>query len=149
MEASVSVIVVDVNDGTRRGLCRRLGQEPGLAGVGQAPAAAEGGGAVEVAVKGGALANAVIVIDSIAKGKAWAPVQAKPLLDQKGCRFIPSLMVVPRDGDLDILNSDPWLHNIHTYEITGAARRTLFNFGQPDQGKKLSKPVKLRSGEWV
>jgi hypothetical protein len=104
---------------------------------------------VEVAVKGGALANAVVVIDGIAKGKAWALPQAKPLLDQKGCRFIPSLMVVPRDGDLDILNSDPVLHNIHTYEIIGAARRTLFNFGQPDQGKKLSKPVKLRSGEWV
>ena len=91
---------------------------------------------VEVAVKGGALANAIVVIEGIEKGKAWAPLVAKPLLDQKGCRFIPALMVVPRNGDLDILNSDPVLHNIHTYEIIGSARRTLFNFGQPDQGKK-------------
>ena len=104
---------------------------------------------VEVAVKGGALGHAVIVIDGIEKGKAWMQPQQKPLLDQKGCRFIPDLMIVPRDADLDILNSDPVLHNIHTYEIIGAARRTLFNFGQPDQGKKLSKPVKLRQGEWV
>ena len=36
MERSVSVIVVDTNDGTRRGLCRRLGQEPGLAVIGEA-----------------------------------------------------------------------------------------------------------------
>jgi hypothetical protein len=104
---------------------------------------------VEVAVKGGALANAVVVIDGIGKGKAWAPPQQKPLLDQKGCRFTPYLMVVQKDGDVDILNSDPVLHNIHTYEIIGAARRTLFNFGQPNQGQKLSKPVKLRQGEWV
>ena len=102
---------------------------------------------VEVAVKGGALANAVVVIDGIARGKAWAP--QKGLLDQKGCRFIPPMLVVPKGGDLDILNSDPVLHNIHTYEIIGSARRTLFNFGQPNQGQKLSKPVNLRRGEWV
>ena len=104
---------------------------------------------VEVAVKGGALGNAVVVLDGIAKGKAWTPAQQKPLLDQKGCRFTPPLMVVPKGGDLDILNSDPVLHNIHTYEIIGAARRTLFNFGQPNQGQKLTKPINLRQGEWV
>ena len=102
---------------------------------------------VEVAVRGGALGNAVVVIDGIAKGKAWAP--QKPLLDQKGCRFIPPMMIVPKGGDVDILNSDPVLHNIHTYEIIGSARRTLFNFGQPNQGQKLRKPVNLRRGEWV
>ena len=46
MEASVSVIVVDVNDGTRRGLCRRLGQEPGLAVIGEATEAVEALGMV-------------------------------------------------------------------------------------------------------
>jgi hypothetical protein len=34
-------------------------------------------------VKGGALANAVVVIDGIAKGKAWAPLQAKLGLSDK------------------------------------------------------------------
>lgn len=104
---------------------------------------------VEVAVNNGALENAVVVIDGIAKGKAWVAAQQRPLLDQKGCRFIPGMMVVPKGGDLDILNSDPVLHNIHTYEILGSARRTLFNFGQPNQGSKLTKPIKVRRGEWV
>lgn len=104
---------------------------------------------VEVAVNNGALANAVVVIDGIAKGKAWVAQQQKPLLDQKGCRFIPGMMVVTKGGDLDILNSDPVLHNIHTYEIIGPARRTLFNVGQPIQGSTITKPLKLRSGEWI
>lgn len=104
---------------------------------------------VEVAVSNGALANAVVVIDGIAKGKAWVAQQQKPLLDQKGCRFIPGMMVVTKGGDLDILNSDPVLHNIHTYEIIGPARRTLFNVGQPIQGSTITKPLKLRSGEWI
>jgi hypothetical protein len=104
---------------------------------------------VEVAVKNGALENAVVVLDGIAKGKGWVAAQQKPLLDQKGCRFIPAIMMVPKGGDLDILNSDPVLHNIHSYEIIGSARRTLFNFGQPDQGQRLTKPINVRRGEWV
>lgn len=104
---------------------------------------------IEVAVKNGALENAVVIIDGIAKGKAWAAAQQKPLLDQKGCVFTPPMMVVPKGGDLDILNSDPVLHNIHTYEIIGSARRTLFNFGQPNQGQRLTKPINVRRGEWV
>ena len=46
MEASVSVIVVDANDGTRRGLCRRLGQEPGIVVIGEATEAVEALGMV-------------------------------------------------------------------------------------------------------
>ena len=46
MERSVSVIVVDTNDGTRRGLCRRLGQEPGLVVIGEATEAVEALGMV-------------------------------------------------------------------------------------------------------
>ena len=104
---------------------------------------------IEVAVKNGALENAVVVIDGIEKGKAWAAAGKKPLLDQKGCRFIPPMMVVPKGGDLDILNSDPVLHNIHSYEVVGTTRRTLFNFGQPNQGQTLTKAVSVRRGEWV
>lgn len=105
---------------------------------------------VEVAVNNnGALTNTVVIIDGIAKGKAWGAQQQKLLMDQRGCRFIPPMMVVPKGGELDILNSDPVLHNIHTYEIIGSARRTLFNVSQPIQGSTITKPLKLRSGEWV
>jgi hypothetical protein len=104
---------------------------------------------VEVAVKNGALANAAVVVEGIARGKPWSAQLQKPLLDQKGCRFLPPMLLVRKGGELDIQNSDPVLHNIHSYEIIGTARRTLFNFGQPNQGQRLSKPVNVRRGELI
>ena len=71
---------------------------------------------VEVNAKGGNLAGAVVYIAKIDKGKAWGESE-KPVLDQKGCRFTPGVMVVKKDADLTIRNSDPVLHNIHTYEV--------------------------------
>lgn len=97
---------------------------------------------VEVNAKGGNLAGAVVYIAKIDKGKAWGESE-KPVLDQKGCRFTPGVMVVKKDADLTIRNSDPVLHNIHTYEIIGAVRRTMFNVGQPDKGD-MKQPIKLR-----
>lgn len=96
----------------------------------------------EVAAKGGNLAGAVVYVAKIDKGRAWGEVD-KPLLDQKGCRFSPSVLVVKKGSELTIRNSDPVLHNIHTYEIIGAVRRTMFNVGQPDKGD-MQQPVKMR-----
>ena len=102
---------------------------------------------VEVNAKGGNLAGAVVYIAKIDKGKAWGESE-KPVLDQKGCRFTPGVMVVKKDADLTIRNSDPVLHNIHTYEIIGAVRRTMFNVGQPDKGD-MKQPVKMRRSNVV
>ncbi|MBF0623176.1 MAG: hypothetical protein HQL82_00020 [Magnetococcales bacterium] len=102
---------------------------------------------VEVAVKNGALRNAVIYIAGIANGKPWGNLDA-PVLEQKGCQFIPDILIVKKDADLAIRNSDPVLHNIHTYEIIGTVRRTMFNVGQPDQGD-IKQPVKMRRSNMV
>jgi plastocyanin len=88
---------------------------------------------VEVAVSGEALKNAVVYVAKIDRGKAWGDVE-KQLLNQQGCRFTPDVLLVKKGGDITIRNSDPVLHNIHTYEIIGAVRRTMFNVGQPDKG---------------
>ena len=102
---------------------------------------------VEVNAKGGNLAGAVVYVAKIDKGKAWGEAE-KPVLDQKGCRFTPGVMVVKKGADLTIRNSDPVLHNIHTYEIIGAVRRTMFNVGQPDKGD-MKQPVKMRRSNVV
>lgn len=102
---------------------------------------------VEVNVKGGNLQGAVVYIAKIEKGKAWGEAE-KPVLDQKGCRFAPDVLIVKKDADLTVRNSDPVLHNIHTYEIIGAVRRTMFNVGQPDKGD-LKQPVKVRRANVV
>lgn len=102
---------------------------------------------VEVNAKGGNLAGAVVYVAKIDKGKPWGEVD-KAVLDQKGCRFTPDVLVVKKDSELTIRNSDPVLHNIHTYEIIGAVRRTMFNVGQPDKGD-LKQPIKVRRSNIV
>ena len=99
---------------------------------------------VEVAAADGNLAGAVVYVAKIDKGKAWGELD-KPVLDQQGCRFNPGVLVTRKDVDLTIRNSDPVLHNIHTYEIIGSVRRTMFNVGQPDKTGKC----KLASGALV
>jgi hypothetical protein len=102
---------------------------------------------VEVNARGGNLAGAVVYVAKIEKGKPWGETE-KPVLDQKGCRFAPEVMIVKKDADLTIRNSDPVLHNIHTYEIIGTVRRTMFNVGQPDKGD-MKQPVKVRRANVV
>jgi plastocyanin len=59
---------------------------------------------------GGGLANAVV---SVTDAKGAKPAK-KAVLDQKGCEFRPEVLVMA-PGEVDILNSDGVLHNIHTF----------------------------------
>jgi hypothetical protein len=103
---------------------------------------------VKVSSQGG-LAETVVFLEEVKQGKAWSPPAEGYVIDQKQCAFQPYIQVVPNDVDLTILNSDSVLHNIHTYELVGRARRTLFNFGQPAFQKKVSKNLKTRKGNVV
>ena len=59
---------------------------------------------------GGGLSEALV---SVPGAKGAKP--AKPaVLDQKGCKFQPHVVVMA-PGELEILNSDGMLHNIHTF----------------------------------
>lgn len=61
----------------------------------------------------GGLLNAVVwVADGVAG--AAAKTEPKPVLDQKGCEFRPHVVAMT-PGELEILNSDGVLHNIHTF----------------------------------
>lgn len=102
---------------------------------------------VEVNAKGGNLAGAVVYVAKIDKGKAWGEAE-RPVLEQKGCKFAPDVLIVKKDADLIVRNADPVLHNIHTYEIIGSVRRTMFNAGQPDKGD-MKLPVKVRRANVV
>ena len=48
-------------------------------------------------------------------------------MDQKGCSFVPRVVVVPAGGTVDFLNSDRLLHNIHATP----KRNVSFNRTQP------------------
>ena len=112
----------------------------------------------QVNVKNGALADVVVFIDSIEKGKAF---------DFKGtdvktdiCRFLveggPSTLtgVVMKNKEMRVLNmdADPTdpkaatgvLHNPHAYERFGTRTSTIFNLPLPEKGQSIKKKMKIR-----
>ncbi|MFQ5650570.1 MAG: carboxypeptidase regulatory-like domain-containing protein [bacterium] len=98
---------------------------------------------------GKGLMNVAVYLEKIDKGKEWQKPKDGYLLNQEGCRFIPEFFAVPNGESLRIVNSDPTLHNIHTYEMIGRARRTMFNVGQPEKGFEFTKPIRTRRGNTV
>ena len=56
-------------------------------------------------------------------------------LNQEGCRYIPHVMGIQVGQTLNIVNSDPTLHNIHA---TPASNQE-FNMGQPIQGMQFER----------
>ena len=97
-----------------------------------------------VKVKDGGLGDAVVYLDKVKKGKAFDD-KADGGVNQKGCAFDPFIQVMHNKGKFTATNSDPVSHNIHTYEIMGRAKKTVFNISQPDKGK-VTKKIKLKRG---
>ncbi len=91
----------------------------------------------------GGVADVVVYIEKIAEGKAWEMKEEPYLLEQEKCTFIPQSYVVRNGADLKVMNKDPVTHNIHSYEIAGRARITMFNSSQPAKSEFV-KPVKIR-----
>jgi len=72
-------------------------------------------------IKNGALVNALVQVKGV-PGTATPP--ATPVtIDQKGCQYHPHVAVGVMGQKLAISNSDPGLHNVHTY----AGTATVFN----------------------
>ncbi len=80
--------------------------------------------------------SAVVYLADVAKGKAWPASAAKPQIDNVKCRFVPEVQVI-RAGPLDVVNSDPMLHNTHGYY----GKRTAFNLALPNKDQRI--PVEL------
>jgi plastocyanin len=57
------------------------------------------------------LANAVV---SVAGFEGPAATPDRPQLDQRGCQFRPHVIAM-QPGDVEVVNSDGVLHNLHTY----------------------------------
>lgn len=86
----------------------------------------------------GGIQYAVVAIPSITKGKAFA--DAKTQLDQHGCEYMPHVTLLPAGGELEILNSDGILHNIHTYPQEN--KNAAVNRAQPKFKKTINETFK-------
>lgn len=98
-----------------------------------------------VKVSNGALNDVVVYLDKVKEGKAFDASKETGGVDQKGCAFDPFIQIMHNGNEFTAKNSDSVSHNIHTYEILGRAKKTVFNISQPDQGT-ITKKVKLKRG---
>jgi len=98
-----------------------------------------------VRVVNGSLQDVVVYLDKVKEGKAFPPEVGDGLAVQEACYFKPFLGVMRSGSKLVSVNKDPVLHNIHTYELLGRVKKTVFNVSQPDQNT-ISKTVKLKKG---
>lgn len=89
----------------------------------------------DISVKGGMLGDTLIYVKNPPAGKFKAKGMVK--LDQIGCRYTPKVFGIMVKQKLQIINSDPTLHNIHSF-----AKRGEFNVGMPLQGQKITKKFK-------
>jgi hypothetical protein len=79
-----------------------------------------------------AVESAVVYLVDVAKGKAWPEQSKPPELDNIKCRFEPEVQII-RAGPLDVVNSDPVLHNTHGYY----GKRTAFNMALPNLDQRI------------
>ncbi|MFY9561868.1 MAG: carboxypeptidase-like regulatory domain-containing protein [Terriglobales bacterium] len=68
------------------------------------------------------VANTVVFLKDITKGKAMDLPEPRRFLNQKSCRYEPHILLVPLQGNLQIKSSDPTLHTVH---MSGAADYNL------------------------
>lgn len=84
----------------------------------------------------GGVKDALIVVGGIRQGKKWS-MNTRPVLDQKSCEYEPHVILAPKGAQLEIVNSDPILHNVHAYEMKSDLR-TVFNIAQPIKGQRTA-----------
>ncbi len=95
----------------------------------------------------GMLMDSVVFLSKVKEGKPMPAELATLTMEQKNCRFEPFLGVMSNLGEFTAVNDDATLHNIHTYEQIGNARRTVMNVSQPNAGDVVTKEIKLRKGD--
>ncbi len=86
----------------------------------------------------GGLADVVVSIKGAPAGSGAksAPV----ILDQKGCLYTPSILVVQAGQKVVVKNSDPCVHNVHTVPKENAMQNLLQAPGAPDLEFVFDKP---------
>ena len=103
-----------------------------------------------VRVENGALQDVIVYLQKVKSGKDWGATPKDIKIDQAACEFTPYLSIMQNGGKMAALNSDPVLHNIHTYELMAGnlkgPKKTVSNVSQPDKGSLVTKTIKLKRG---
>jgi hypothetical protein len=88
----------------------------------------------EVGTDGKSLANVFVYVKDGLGNYVFDTPTDPVTIDQKDCRYHPHVFGIRVNQPLQIVNSDPTLHNIHAMPKSN----TEFNNGQPIQGMKMT-----------
>jgi len=79
---------------------------------------------------GNGLADTVVWVQDGPAGKPNP--DAKAVIDQKGCRYIPHVLCIPKGTTVTFKNDDQTLHNVHGMQYLGKNENSvdIFNLGQ-------------------
>jgi len=81
------------------------------------------------------VANSVVYLKDITRGKAMDLPEVRRTLDQKTCRYVPHISLVPLDAEMQMMSSDPVLH---TLQMFGAAS---YNLPFPFQNRFIARSM--------
>jgi plastocyanin len=84
---------------------------------------------------GGGVKNVVVWLTDM---PAPRKIEKKQKLDQQACAFVPHVVAAPAGSVLDVVNSDPVLHNARAQ----ASETRAFNYAMPIKGHTV--PTKLK-----
>jgi plastocyanin len=87
-----------------------------------------------VEVQEGGLANVLVYVKNGLSASAPAPTEPV-VIDQQGCAYVPSVVVVQVGQPLKIRNSDKTFHNVHAWPTVNGP----FNIAQPRQGMEVTR----------
>jgi hypothetical protein len=90
--------------------------------------------AVLVAADGGLRNTFVYVRDGLEPGYTFDPPAGPAVLDQRGCIYAPRVLGVRVGQAIEIVNSDPTLHNVHALPMINQE----FNRSQPVRNSRMS-----------
>ncbi len=86
----------------------------------------------------GHLADAIVFLGNIKKGKAIPKPTAKSTIKQEHCTFVPHVQVIHTKEKFDVVNKDPVAHNAQCVQNMV----TLFNPMQPKKGLRNEFSIK-------
>jgi plastocyanin len=92
---------------------------------------------------GNGVQNAFIYLEGISGGDNVQTKLVAEVVDQTGCQYGPHVMTAPVGTQLEIVNNDPILHNVHARHPVGDALQTIFNIAQPVRGQRTKVDARL------
>jgi hypothetical protein len=86
--------------------------------------------------KNNSVGNAIICLEGITEGKKIDRDDTCSVKQLK-CEYFPHITILPQGVQLDIVNVDPILHNVHAYD-NAHGFQTAFNIAQPIRGQRTT-----------